>query len=112
MTDGFVRPDLTGEALACTPGLPQGTTDLSGDVGWTGKSIGLNTAFAANQVKPETTCKLAGDALACTLFYENKRSEGMAKALKKIGMEVAPKTVQVTFTRLRSGATPPALCTP
>ena len=110
VTEGFLRPDLTGESTACTPGLPQGAKDLRGDVGWTGKSVTLTTAFALNGVQPETSCTLTGDSLACTLFYANKRSEEMTKALKKIGKEVTPRTVQVTFTRLREGASAPDLC--
>ena len=111
-TEGFSGPDLIGESTACTPGLALGSTDLAADVSWTGKSIKLKTAFAANSVNPETACLLNGGSLDCTLFYQNKRSERMTKALKKIGVELAPKTVQVTFTRVHSGATTPALCQP
>lgn len=108
----LIHPDLTGEAQACTGGLARSTSSVSGEVGWTGRSVSLDTAFARGLGKPVTTCRFGEDTLTCTLFYDNKVPIAAREAMKRLRGERVPRTVQVTFTRLRQGASPADLCAP
>lgn len=108
----LTQPDLTGEAQACTGGLPRRTSSVIGEVGWTGNSVTLETAFATNLGKPATTCTFSKDALTCALFYDNKVPEAVRETMKRLRGERAPQTVQITFARMRQGASPPDLCAP